>query len=214
MTLSRFLNKTVCCPACGQMTEVSILCGAFYPLPPDLDGDTHNPSSLNTVQVCRHCGYAADSLQEMPPENISELLKSDAYQAVLNDPEIDSTNKNLRLAILADEFSGNTKSAARHCMMLVWHLRTIRADEAVVSLALNRAIECLSVYLEENADPETACVLIDCLRRAGDFEGAEETAQSLMPYVSDTQLAAVVKFERSLIAAHDSEAHSLSEVTA
>lgn len=207
-----FDRRTVRCPVCGQETEIRVLRGAYQPAPPDLDGDAHDPDLCESVQICAHCGYAADSLQAEPPQNAAALVRSEAYQAVFRDPALSETEKKLRLAALADDFAGDEGRAAHHRMMLVWYLRAQNASENTVRRALDEAIEYFGFYLQEHADPEAACVLIDCLRRTGDFAAAEETAVSLAPYVAGTPLAAVVALERRLIAARDTDAHSLSEV--
>ena len=207
-----FDRRTVRCPVCGQETEIRVLRGAYQPAPPDLDGDAHDPDLCESVQICAHCGYAADSLQAEPPQNAAALVRSEAYQAVFRDPALSETEKKLRLAALADDFAGDEGRAAHHRMMLVWYLRAQNAPKEAVARVLGEAIGRFTAYLEKNADPEAACVLIDCLRRTGDFDGAEETAASLAPYVADTPLAAVVALERRLIAARDTDAHSLSEV--
>lgn len=210
--MNSIVRRLIHCPVCGKETEIRVLRGTFQTTLPDLDGDPHDPILLETVQQCAHCGYAADSLEETPPQNISALMSGEAYQTVLRDPSLDAAGKKLQLAALADDFAGDNERAAHHRMMAVWHLRAQQADGALIARLQHEAIERMTAYLEENADPEAACVLIDCLRQTGDFAGAEETAESLAPYVAGTPLEAVAAFERSLIAAGDRAPHNLSEV--
>lgn len=210
--MESFVKRTVRCPVCGQETEIRVLRGMYQTTQPDLDGDAHNPDLFETVQICAHCGYAADSLQAEPPQGAAALVRSEAYQAVLRDAAMSAVEKKLRLAALVDDCAGDAGSAAHHRMMLVWHLRAQQAPKETVRRALAEAIARFEIYLKDHADAEAACVLIDCLRRSGDFAGAEETAESLAPYVAGTPLAAVVALERRLIAARDAAAHRLSEV--
>lgn len=77
---------------------------------------------------------------------------------------------------------------------------------------LEKAIDKLIEYLRENADVTAAMLLVDCLRQAGAFDEAHETAESLLRYLDDDRLTDITRFELKLIENRDPDSHLESEV--
>ncbi|MCB8878814.1 hypothetical protein ACELLULO517_01105 [Acidisoma cellulosilytica] len=193
------------CAVCGAVVKPEFK-APMAELSPDLDfrpGEPARSTLRHWVAVCSGCGAAAPDL--------AKLTEADAA-VVRNDPEY---------AALRDQ----APAFARH--FLLWALLSQRRDdpwpaaEALLQAAwaaddaedaewarLWRA-QAAELWPGSRAVQPRLC-LIDIARRSGDFSRAAVIAEALMEEPLDENSAAIVDFQRHLIAERDTGRQLLS----
>lgn len=207
--MASYIPKRVKCQCCGHVFEENLLRGFFQNNAMGLDRNPHTPAVYDTIVLCPQCGYATRHLNKPVSEQVKVYVQSSVFcQLKESLPYNDPLSKFVLCANILGE-TGDFKSAADTYLMGHWYaLDKAEATDAF----LPKAIECYSHYLEKHQDIETAIVLIDCLRQAGRFDEANETAQSLQPYIKIERLQRIVSYELQLISSRDAKPHLVSEV--
>ena len=207
--MASYLKKKIVCSCCGKPFEADLLRGFFSNQVPDLDGNRHEPAAFDKVIICPNCGYSTDNISEKISFEGKEMVSSESYQILFRNDDINTVLKKQLLFAMVKEAEGKDKKAALAYLAAYWISKNLgEKNEDFLEKAVNR----LMIHLEEHEDHTGALILIDCLRQLSRFEEAEETADSLYPFVQNRALSDVVRLEQELIRLQDAEPHSQSEV--
>jgi hypothetical protein len=165
------------------------------------------------MQLCPHCGYAAPDLAE--PSGEMALVPGPEYQGTLKDqrfPEL--ARRFLAHALLS--VTSDPLAAAHARLRAAWVCDDSRQTElagrcrqlAAESFAALRPFEDREQGVTQGA------VLVDVLRRAGEFDRAAAECDALLACRHATGiLRQVLEYQRRLAAGRDATAHRVEECT-
>lgn len=207
--MASYITKKITCPCCGQEFEGRVLKGFFQNNVMGLDRNPHTPAIYDSIIMCPHCKYASTNMNKPVDNSIKRFIYTAPYLELINRLRHDSVLLKIVLSAKIFEELLNFKAAANTYLLGYWH--SIESNARNVEY-LSKAIQYYSLHLESNADIDTAIALIDCLRQAGNFDEAKETAESLILYVDDLQLKKIVSYELQLIQKRDDMPRLVSEV--
>ena len=173
-----------------------------------LDRNPHTPVIYDTIIMCPHCEYSSANMNKPVVDSIKQFIYTAPYLELKKRLHHDSVLLRIVLSAKIYEESFDFKAAADTYLLGYWYSLESNARNAEY---LSKAIQYYSVYLESNEDIDTAIALIDCLRQAGNFDEAKETAESLIPYVDSLQLKKIISYELQLIQRNDETPHLVSE---
>lgn len=210
--MSSYRTCNITCGCCGHTYPARILQGYFQSGPVDLDLNPHRPEVYDQVVMCPSCGYASMRIWEPVMPGAAAQTESAEYQSIFHNPDLSDVRKKLLLAASIEQASGNAQGAGYLYLMECWYLAE-QGLEQERAAALKRAITEYTTYLTDMPDYHAAITLIDCLRQAGRFAEALESAESLRSYPLPEYLEVLVRYELELIATKDVGSHSQNEVT-
>jgi len=205
----RSMEKKTVCPCCGKKFKAKYLLGYYGGGARGLDLNPHIPELSDSVLICPHCSYAATDMNGPIPERKKELVLSAEYRRLREGASKDPTAVKIYLAAYLHEAVSESKAAADLYILGHWYAHDAHLSEDPF---LEKAIDQLMEYLRENADVTAAMLLVDCLRQAGAFDEAHETAESLLRYLDDDRLTDITRFELKLIENRDPGSHLESGV--
>ena len=206
--MASYVKKRVTCPCCNNTFVTNALKGFYSNGNMGLDHNPHSPAIFDTITMCPHCSYAAKRFSSTVSDQVREYVFSEQYDALKHHIKNDITYTKIRLAASILEKTHQHKETADLYLLTYWYsLEMGIADYE----CLEEAIKHYSIYLERNADTNTAITYIDCLRQAQMFSDAAETADSLASYISDNNLKKILAFEKHLIDQEDFTPHFVSE---
>jgi hypothetical protein len=187
--------SSLLCAVCGAVVRPEFKAPAAE-LAPDLDfrpGEPARSTLKRWVAECSGCGAAAP--------NLTALTEADA-EVVRNDPEYASLRaqapafaRGFLLWALLSQRRGDVWGAAEALLQSAW-----AADDAEeADWAQTWRLQAADIW---PASPEVQprLCLIDIARRAGDFQRAATVADALSEEEIDENSAAIVAFQRRLIA--------------
>lgn len=163
------------------------------------------------IQECPHCHYLAPELSL--PVASKTALDSAAYEALRVEarfPEL--ARKFLGYALLTVESNPIQAGYAR--LRAAWDCDDARLAESATACR-NAAAECfmrLKPFEDNEPGAATALVLIDVLRRAGNFEQAAGECGELWPSQNVAEVMRdVLKYQRVLITQRDDAAYRIED---
>jgi hypothetical protein len=178
---------------------------------PDLDT---RPSGMmrdtlgHWVKECPHCRYAAPEIADSAPDGVAAIVGSEAYQSI--------DRKFERHSWLLAEL-GHYSDAGWVSLQAAWMADDL-ADTVTAGYCRGRAVELwqkgkrIGQNFMDSTEQEFALV-VDVLRRRGDFAEARETClealndDKLTPLIED-----VLRFQLTLISRNDDSCHRMSEI--
>lgn len=209
------LNKvTKKCAICGKehtyIEVVSTMTSGY------MDLDTRPPRMKRAtleyeIQFCNNCHYANDDIETVIEGFKKETLQNPAYLKVVNDNNINSIAKSFLLAGYLYANSKEYYEAGIQYLKAAW----IFDDSQEIDYAKRarvKALQYLTIFVEETENMNLAVLCVDLQRRTGDFLGAIETAQQLIDYGAEEFLTRILKFEKKLSQNNDSTCHNVGEV--
>lgn len=194
---------------CGFTYKTKILKGFYNSAVADLDTYAHLPAVYDRVIECPSCGYSTDKISVEVPREVMEFVHSDDYQKIAKDDSLSYVYKKNYLSALIYEYKHEYKNAAQHFLHTYW---ITREESRACEVLLEKVINNLKRYLENNMDIPAAIMMIDCMRQLSSFEEAEETATSLKHYLQNEYDKKLIDYELDLIRYRDNKPHSQSEV--
>jgi hypothetical protein len=215
--MTTFAQKEVQCAVCGTTVEMNILASTNAMGSSDLDlrPPEMQRSTMHTwVQQCPQCGFCNGSIDDAPA-GAKELVDSPDYRAQLEDERLPALARTFLCAAMVVQ-NEDRRSAAHSKLCAAWD-----CDDAELP---DMASECRrgAIALLEDADelddPSQAvlesAIVIDMLRRIGDFSLASERCEQLVSVTTDENLLAILGFQKDLISAKDTACHSVEEAIA
>lgn len=164
--------KTIVCPCCNK--EVNI------PLNKYSSGFDFNYSILinskeeffDQVDLCPECGYVM-LFDNGISDEMKEYIKTDEYQSILNNNELEEGLKKWILYAILTEFDENyTEAGIAYTKAYDYmELKDMEPDARLI----NKAVSCFLRAAVEYTSFIDAFLGVDAMRRSGDFEGATST---------------------------------------
>ncbi|KUG19769.1 hypothetical protein ASZ90_010503 [hydrocarbon metagenome] len=184
------------------------------------DLDTRPPEPLRStiyrwVHRCPSCGYCAPDMSRMHPLT-PEIVRHPAYREQLEDRTIPDLANSFLCWAMIQEHAGMPAKAAWSCLHAAW-VCDDRSRDAAAEHCRRRAIALLrqarerGVRLAPQRGADEA-ILVDLLRRTGEFEEARALAEESLAERPEPMIAAALRLQRALIARSDRGCHSLLEV--
>jgi len=207
------------CGVCGAEVEVAILVSTNQFGHPDLDCRPP-PMARGTmgfwVQECSACGYCAADITKATPEEqaicrgrpfqefrsslgkdprLARSFMTAAFVASQNGDHIGALNLNLFAAWVYDDLhaeksAGGQRMVAAECLTAAHSVGSRRFDDAGSDEAL----------------------LVDMLRRAGEFERASEVCREALSQSCNDNVRQVLEYEMFLCEREDSARHTMGDV--
>jgi hypothetical protein len=214
--MTTFFRKDVECANCSKSSTQQVL-GSTNALgssdldlrPPEMQRSTMSA----WLQLCPHCGYVAPDLSR--PIGDMAMVSREEYQGTLKDPRFpELARRFLAHALLS--VTTEPVNAAHARLRAAWVCDDSRqADLAVQCRRL--AAECftaLKPFEDSEQGITQGAVLVDVLRRAGEFDAAVAECDALLACRQATGiLRQVLEYQRRLAADHDATAHRVEECT-
>ncbi len=212
--MTTFFSEQVQCAVCGATAELQVLGSTNAIGSPDLDlrPPQMQRSTMNTwVQRCPECGFCNGRIDTASP-GAAELVESAQYRAQLSDSRLpELANRFLCAAMVAA--STDNRSAARAKLHAAWVCDDNGLDDAARECR-RAAVDLLADAAPMNDTEQVTiegAVVVDMLRRIGDFPGAAERCARLQDKTRDENLLAVLRFQSDLISAQDAACHRVEE---
>ena len=215
--MTTFAQKQVRCAVCGTDVQIQTLASTntFGSSDLDLRPPEMQRSTMNTwVQHCPACGLCNNSIEDAPP-GAEKLVASPRYRAQLAEERVPELARRFLCAAMVVE-SEDRRSAAQSKLCAAWVCDD--ADLRDMASECRRGAIGLLVGASPLDDASQAmlegAIVVDLLRRVGDFSLAAEKCDQLAGVATDENLLAILSFQKDLIAAQDAECHSVDEAIA
>lgn len=193
------------CAVCGAIVRPEFR-APVAELSPDLDfrpGEPARSTLRQWVAVCSGCGAAAPDLTSLTPAD-AEIVRNDPEYAALRS-QAPAFARNFLLWALLSQHRGDAWSTAEALLHAAWAADD-EPDADWAQVWRNQAAD----LWPGSREVRTRLCLIDITRRAGDFTRAAVVAEALMEEPLDDPSAAVVEFQRRLIAERETGRQLLS----
>jgi hypothetical protein len=209
-------GRSVECGSCGGVSAHSVLAAFSLMGTPDLDLRPP-PTARNKLHIlmqrCPHCGYCARNIGQPPVD--PEVVKSVAYQAALARTDFPELARRFLASAVASSESDPFETASAY-LQAAWVCDdAYRYAQAVESRRLAAEAYCRAQPFEDdNPGVTLGAVLVDILRRSGQFTEAAATCTSLLgmrAVVGD--IRDVLEFQHRLISKRDVGAYRVSDIS-
>lgn len=212
--MSSFIKVTKKCAVCGKEQVVAVVKSTNaigY-----MDLDTRPPQDKRGVlpyeiQFCSNCGYANEDLATLVCDDINGVISLPEYQNIFNNNAINKTAKAFMLSALISQKNNVLDRAGLLYLKAAWIFDDLN-QENESQKARSKAIECLSEYVEQSENLDNAVMVVDLLRRIGNFKDAKETAMQLLDFGINSLLTKILQYEVKLCDRKDAECHTVEEL--
>ncbi|MCL2688950.1 MAG: hypothetical protein FWE57_03755 [Chitinispirillia bacterium] len=185
----------------------------------DLDGRPSGMGRSNIymrVQRCIHCGYCSLDASA-GHESYPEIVKSDAYKAMLNNKDQTETANAYLCCALLLRYSQSWSEAGWSALHAAWICDDNKFAESAQrcrKLALDfftKAREGGGGTSFADSHSEEELLFIDILRRLGEFEKADKICAELLEKVDDDVAEIILNYEKHLIENKDIRCHTFEQ---
>jgi hypothetical protein len=215
--MTTFAQKEVRCAVCGTSAAMNVLASTNAMGSSDLDlrPPEMQRSTMHTwVQQCPQCGFCNGSIEDAPSGS-EQLIASPRYRTQLEDERMPELARRFMCAAMVVE-NEDRRSAAHSKLCAAWDCDDAELPD--LASECRRGAIALLEDADELQDPSQAvlesAIIIDMLRRIGDFSLASERCEQLVGITTDENLLAILGFQKDLISAQDTACHSVDEALA
>lgn len=202
---------------CGKSSEQVIVGSTSSWGSPDLDNrpaEVMRSTLLRQVQACPHCGYCMPCLSEPVPD-ISALLGTNSYREQLESKDYPELANRFLCSALVFESLGRPNEAGWACIHAAWACDDARNNDAAKKCRL-RAEQTLSRAIAQGQGTAERpgfdfVILADLLRRAGEFNRADQRTQEGWSPKCDKEILLLLVYERWLCRRRDAACHTVEE---
>jgi hypothetical protein len=212
--MTSFDNYNVECGNCGASSAQMVLesTNAFGSPDLDLRPPEMQRSTMDTwLQLCPVCGYCAPDLSQTPADRA--VLHSDVYRAALQSADFPELARRF-LAFAVAAGSSDPATAAHAYLHAAWVFDDAGHPEQAAESRRQSAtwFRRCTPFPEEERGAAMGAVLVDVLRRCGQFAEASAECQTVLasPAAVGT-IRKVLEFQHRLILGADTRAHELSQ---
>lgn len=217
--MTRIRESTLTCGVCGTIGEYASLLSAsdFSGLGPDLDWRPPLGSSAYMhlwLQQCPDCGYVAEDITQTPED--MGVYRSEPYRSALHRADFaEPARRFLAHAQVHIQASNPYPAGAAYDYLYAAWVCDDKGLAMAAALSRTWAAEWLlkcKPFADDEAGCVTGAILVDVLRRSGQFEAAAAECAELLerPTIPD-DLAPVLHFQARLIAERNPAAHRQSD---
>jgi hypothetical protein len=212
--MTTYFRRESTCANCGKPSEHHVLgsTNAFGSADLDLRPPPMQRSTMNAwLQECPHCHYIAPEVAER--EGDLSIVNSQGYADVLADlryPEL--ARRFLAHALLN---AADPALAGHSRLRAAWVCDDAHNAEAATECRTAAAADMAQTkpFPDDQQGATRGAILVDVLRRAGQFEEADAECQELLGRTSAQGIIRqVLEAQRRLIAQKDTAGHTVAEV--
>ncbi|MEI7940721.1 MAG: hypothetical protein WCK27_28935 [Verrucomicrobiota bacterium] len=205
------------CSQCRKLSEHEVIesAGSFGSSDLDIRPAEMMRSTLpQQVQCCPHCGYCMPSVSA-PLPNVSTLLASAEYRQQLESKEYPELANRFLCSAMILESLGRLKDAGWACIHGAWacddagDIQPAKNCRLRAESAIGRAI--INGQGTTDRPGFDFLILADLLRRAGEFERADQRLKEGFSPNCDQEVLFLLIFERLLINRRDTACHTVEE---
>lgn len=164
------------------------------------------------VHKCSKCGFVNYHLSERVCGKDDLIVKNPEYQKILKMEEVsESTAKHLAFAYLKERCIQPFSSIAQSLLNAAWSEE--KQPEKAKFYREKSAEFFIKAQDEEKLSVEQYLILIDVLRRSGQFEAAKNYIQVIkrLPGANEDEVKKILEYQRYLLKKEDVDAHKISE---
>lgn len=205
------------CPICGETYFPERLMSTHAFGSPDLDlrppPDEGRLLSY-MVECCEHCGYACRSFDDVVPEGAVAAMATETWEAIGSRTGYPPLALTFKRAEWIYRYSQEPVEAIWMALRAIWV-----CDDTASALKSLLRLEAAALLEELNAaggtfvsqDGGNEALLADLYRRSGQWETASNWADRGLSKASHPVVQAILRFQKDLIASHDTEVHQVAE---
>lgn len=211
-------EETKKCAICGNKSVHMEIISTKALGASDLDARPPEPERStiqNWIQRCPTCGYCAPDIAKGDKE-MANIIQSPEYKNQLRNSDYpDLANAFLCWTLIQEEES-QYKIAGWTAVKAAWACDDAEYVDAARE-SRKRAVSLLEMarqkgqWFADNAGTEEA-VIVDLLRRSGQFEFAMQLCDERLARKPDTFISRIMKYQKHLIKKGDIDRHSTSEI--
>ena len=212
--MTMLASDSVRCGNCGASSEHTVLMSTNAFGSPDLDlrPPEMKRSTMDTwLQLCPQCGYCAPDLSQSPAD--PAVLRSAAYRAALRSADFPELARRF-LAYALTAGVSDPAAAAHAYLQAAWVCDDAGRGEQAAKCRRQSAAwfrQC-KPFASDEQGVGTGAVLVDVLRRGGQFAEATGECQAALASPAATGvIRKVLEFQLRLVASADTGAHEVSE---
>ncbi len=208
--MAKIANEIIKCARCGHEHTYPVLLSSSTFGSMDLDtrpstkGHEQFQYKIQECPKCHYCNTRVDVVEGALQDFSLE------YKELLCNSDISPVAKKYMMAAILQEKVENFCLAGELYLMAAW----IFDDEENTELAINvrkASAKNIRKDVELSNDCETAIMLVDILRRAGEFQ----ESLAMIAFIGDTgdeYLNSILRYETALINRQDLSCHSVEEM--
>jgi len=215
--MTTFMEKEFKCVVCGNISKHELMTSTTTFGVPDLDtrpAPLTRSALAELIQKCPSCTYCVPVISEMVG-NAEEVIKSNAYQKQLNDPDFPALANLFIGSKIIFEKAAYYANAGWEMIHAAWACDDDKLDQKAKECRMQavelfyKARENGQIYAEGIGAEEA--LLADLLRRTGQFELGFKICEEGLKKKPEKIIAAVLRKEKWLIGKKDTDCHPISE---
>ncbi len=212
-------DTQVTCAVCKEVNHFLAVASTHAYGAPDLDGrspEMHRSTISIWVQRCHCCGYCAEDIGECT-KTARAYLRSREYQEQLWDETSPALVTHFLCQAILLRVEGQYARSAASLVAAAWVCDDIPMP-GLAFVCRKRAADMLQnaeshgQYIDQEEKQNDLFLLIDLLRRSGQFEQARQIIEARGHEVSCPDEQALLHFQQALIETRDSTCHRMSEL--
>lgn len=217
--MTTIANDPVKCSICEKESLQGLVCSTNTFGAPDLDfrpPEMQRGTMPYWVQRCPGCGYCA---ADISAENTTakDIIQTKVYKDQLKNKSYPKLANSFLCQSMILESAKALNTAAWAVMHAAWVCDDAKKKDAMRELRIRaaglfrKALDMGQEIME--GEPEDMLVIIDALRRAGEFEEAvKECDECLQLEYHISEVGQAYKFEKQLIAIKDTTCHTFEDI--
>jgi len=216
--MTTVINEKFRCSLCGKQTQYTCISSTnTFGGSPDLD--TRPPKMQRQtifawVQRCPKCGYCASDISTDHPA-AQAVISGQEYKDQLNNPAYPELAASFLCKAILDRESKEFAAATWAIIHAAWVCDDSDQTEEAMTCR-RKAADTLQIAEEHNqrvAKPDAVgtAILVDLLRRSGQFEQARKTIEARRSIIADDMVAQILDFETDLLNRRDISCHTIAE---
>ena len=216
--MTTFATVKATCGNCGAISEQQVLSSTNSFGSPDLDlrpPEMQRSTMRMWLQICPSCGYCDFELKKPIAPEITEVVRSDAYQSLLTSEDLPELARRFACVGMLRERSDRLDEAGNALQCAAWACDDASNETAAEQFRKRTAtlFDASRARGQEFAGDSgsAAAILVDLWRRAGEFERARAEAAWALETKLEDPVRQVLRYQLELIEAKDRACHTVAD---
>ena len=207
--MTSFMKARLSCSCCGRDCEQQVLASTNSFGSHDLDQrppEMKRHTMSHWLHECPSCGFVGPELKG-GDRSEAAFVASSVYQSVRGDESFNATQRRFLLGAMLAARSEKYERAFQNTLSAAWEADDRRNADMARSLRLKA-----SGYLRDRelSNATVKLVLLDALRRAEEWQAAQELLERLKQETLEHPLPIIVQFQDSKVQAKDSASYTVA----